>query len=354
MSVRIIFLEEFGKAFVPKKFIPNLRKYFRKGGYSEVPYKFFGLLFYISAALTTFIFISYLIPRLEASSLLKTYSNSIIGVFIQFVFSTISWFFVQLFFVTLFILLIYFYVDLSIYQRTKRMEEQLPDFLQVLSSNLKGGMTFENALWAAIKPRFDVLGAEMARASKRVMTGSDIADALNELSEKYDSLMLRRTVDLMISEVESGGNVANLIDRIVDNLKQTKELKDEMSASAIAYVIFISIIVVIISPLLFALSFNLLVITLNFIGKIATATTGASSLPFNITQTSINPDDFKIFSVLAITIIALFSSMIVSIVEKGDIKGGLKYIPIYVLGSAFFYFIFMKILKIFLGGISFS
>ncbi|MBI2652443.1 type II secretion system F family protein [Candidatus Woesearchaeota archaeon] len=341
MALKIIFLEEFGKAFVPKNFRPNLRRYMLKADFDEVPYKFFGLLFYVTALMTTLIFIIFVYPYLKVK-----YESFGVGVL-----SFLSWFLIQLFFATLFILLVYFYLDLKIYYRTKKMEEQLPDFLQVLSANLKGGMTFERALWSAVKPRFNVLGSEMAKASKKVMTGYEVGRALTELADKYDSLMLRRTVDLIISELESGGNVAELIDRLVDNLKETKALKDEMSAAAIAYVIFISVIVVVISPLLFALSFNLLILIINFIGKLSVATQKAATLPFVFSKVSINPQDFRMFSVAAIFVISLFSSLIVSIVEKGDMKGGLKYIPIYVFGSISLYFLFMKILGALFGGI---
>ncbi len=339
MALKIIFLEEFGKAFVPKKFIPILRKYLLKAGFNEVPYRFFGMLFYFSAIITTLIFITFIFPYLKRFSPFEIY-----------VFSFVGWFAIQLFFATLFILLIYFYLDLKIYFRTKKMEEELPDFLQVLSANLKGGMTFEKALWAAVKPRFSILGSEVAKASKKVMTGYELGKALTELSDKYDSLMLRRTVDLLISEAESGGNVTGLIDRIVDNLKETKELKDEMSAAAIAYIIFISVIVVVISPLLFALSFQLLLLILNFVTKLSFATQRVSSLPFVFSKVNVNPADFRTFSLVAIFVISLFSSLIVSIVEKGDMKGGLKYIPIYIFGSMALYLFFMNLLgKLFTG-----
>ena len=340
MALKVIFLEEFGKAFVPKKIIPNLRKYLLKAGFNEVPYKFFGALFYISALITTLIFITLIYPYLKGFSLFEIYIYSFLG-----------WSLVQLFFATLFTLLVYFYLDLKIYFRTRKMEEQLPDFLQVLSANLKGGMTFERALWAAVKPRFNVLGSEMAKASKKVMTGYEISKALTELADKYDSLMLRRTVDLMISEVESGGNVANLIDRLVGNLKETKALKDEMSASAIAYVIFISVIVVVISPLLFALSFHLLILIVSFIGQLSSATQRVSALPFVFSKVNVDPEDFRLFSVMAIFVISFFSSLIVSIVEKGDMKGGVKYIPIYIFGAMALYTIFMKVLGALFSGI---
>ena len=71
-------------------------------------------------------------------------------------------------------LAVYFYVDLKIFNRTKQVEAVLPEFLNMVSENLKGGMAFENALWSSIKPEFGVLGDEMRLTAKKVITGQDI------------------------------------------------------------------------------------------------------------------------------------------------------------------------------------
>jgi pilus assembly protein TadC len=341
MAFKIIFLEEFGKAFVPKRAIPHLRLFLLKAGILNVPYKFFGGLFYLTALITAVIYLLYIYPFLLQYTQLVLLAAS-----------TIAWFIIQISLATFFILIIYFYVDLRIYLRTRKMEEMLPDFLQVVSSNLKGGLTFERSLLNAIKPRFSILANEMAEVSKKVMTGHDVSKALSELGQKYDSPMLKRTIDLMISELKSGGQVANLIDKIVENIKELKVLKEEISASAVAYSIFIAAIVIVISPLLFSLSFHLLTIVLSFISKLTVVTGRAGSLPFSISEVGINPDDFKYFSIMAITTISFFSSLMVSIVEKGNIKSGLKYIPIFLLGSLTLYFIFMKVLGLVFSGIA--
>ena len=340
MAFKIIFLEEFGKAFVPKRAIPHLRLFLLKAGILSVPYKFFGGLFYLTALITAVIYLLYIYPFLLQYTQLVLLAAS-----------TIAWFIIQISLATFFILIIYFYVDLRIYLRTRKMEEMLPDFLQVVSSNLKGGLTFERSLLNAIKPRFSILANEMAEVSKKVMTGHDVSKALSELGQKYDSPMLKRTIDLMISELKSGGQVANLIDRIVENIKELKVLKEEISASAVAYSIFIAAIVIVISPLLFSLSFHLLIIVLSFISQLTIATGKAEALPFSISEVIIKPDDFKFFSIMAITTISFFSSLMVSIVEKGNIKSGLKYIPIFLLSSLTLYFIFMKVLGLVFSGI---
>src|SRR3989344_1045470 len=338
---KLIFLEEFGKAFVPKRATPYLREYLLKAGISNVPYRFFGLLFYITTAITGLLYITFVYPYLLQFSQL-----------VLLLASTIIWFSVQISLAAFFILLIYFYIDLKIYKRTRKMEEMLPDFMQVVSSNLKGGLSFENALWGAIKPRFSILASEMAEVSKKVMTGYSVTQALTELGQKYNSPMLRRSIDLMITEFESGGNISDLIDRIVRNFKETKSIKEEISASAVTYTIFISAIVIVISPLLFALSYHLLIMIMGFVAKLAVATSRTGSLPFSVSQISADPEDFRIFSTAAILIIAFFSSLIVSIVEKGNIKSGIKYIPIFMIGSVAMYYLFLNILSLVFGSVT--
>jgi len=328
-------LEEFGKAFVPSRAIPYVRRYIQTAGINIVPYKFFGALFYLTAIITGILYISFIYP------VLARYPQ-----YIMLAGSMALWFVMQMALAAIIFMITYFYLDLRIYKRTKKIEDSLPEFLQIVSSNLKGGMSFENALFGAIKPRFDVLAKEMEEVSKKVMTGFDISLALREFSQKYNSPMLNRSIDLMISEVESGGHVTSLIDKIVDMLKETKILKQEISASVITYTIFISVIVMVISPLLFALSYHLLLMILNFVGKLSTAGAQADTFLFSVNTVTVNPVHFRYFSMFALGTIALFSSMIVSIVEKGNVKSGLKYIPLFISGTFIFYFIFMKVLAV--------
>ena len=342
MAFRIIFLDEFGKAFVPKRAIPHLRLFLLKAGILNVPYRFFGALFYLTALITGIIYLIAIYPFLLQYP-----------AFVLLIASAVAWFIIQISLATFFILLVYFYVDLLIYKRTKKMEDMLPDFLQVVASNLKGGLSFEKALLGAIKPRFTILASEMAEVSKKVMTGHDVNKALYELGQKYDSPMLKRAIDLMMGELESGGQIASLIDKIVANIKETKVLKEEISASAVAYIIFMSAIVIIIAPLLFALSYNLLTVILSFISKLSITTARGGALPFSVSEVVIDPNSFKYFSIAALSVISFFSSLIVSIVEKGNIKSGLKYIPIFLFGSLAFYFVFLKILSLVFSGLTF-
>ncbi|MFA6889302.1 MAG: type II secretion system F family protein [Candidatus Woesearchaeota archaeon] len=333
---QIIFVHEFGKAFIPESLRPRLRSYLLKAGISEVPYGFFGILFYITYLLT---FLIYFFGFWGTISQQPGY--------LVFIYAFLTWVIIPMCFIGFFMLCMYFYLDVVIFNRTRKMEEVLPDFLQEVSSNLKGGLAFEKSLWVAIKPRFGILANEIALAAKKVMTGTDVDVSLNEFANKYNSPMLKRSMELIVSEIQSGGKVADIIDRVVDNLKKTKALKDEMTASVLTYIIFIGAIVIFISPMLFALAYNLLIV----ISKVAallttTAATGAPGLLSNVGNINVNKDDFVWFSRIALGVIALFSSMIVSIIEKGNIQSGVKYIPLFIVSTEVVYIIAMKVMTL--------
>lgn len=340
------FLAKFGKAFVPETLFgkpvrAKLRKYLLTAGYAEVPYHFFGILFFLTAVITYFIFIPFVYPLLQ-------------GQFFLFVFilSFLCWAIIQIAAIAVIVMSISFYLNIKIYKRTKEIESKLADFLVLVSTNLKGGLSLEQSMWASIRPEFGLLAEEMTIVSKRVMTGNDLNEALDEFVNKYSSPTLKRNLGLIIGEVESGGKIVVVIDKVIESLKKTKSLHDEMTASTVSYMIFIGAVVVVIAPALFALAFQLLQIILGFTQSLGSSLSGVGtmSVPLNF-DTQIDVNNFVRFSVMALATIGICSSMIISIIEKGDIKGGIKYIPLFTITSIVLYFIFLWALSSVFGNI---
>ncbi len=315
----------FGKAFIPKKIAPSIKGQFLKTGHNEVPYTLFGMLFFATFIVTYAIYFYQIFNSIKALNPL---------LFLLYTFLT--WTIVPLGLSVLIMLSIYFYLDLKIYSRTKDMEDKLPDYLTYVSTNLKGGMSFESSLWSAIKPEFGLLATEMGLISKKVMTGSELVDSLTEFAKKYPSPIIRRAMNLIISEIQSGGKISKLMDKVIEDLKKTKLLKQEMAASTLTYVIFISAIIIVISPVLFALSYQLLDMMLKFMGRFAGLQIANMPMSFS-SETAIDPMDFKRFSFFAISMTSIFASIILSIIQKGDFRSGIKYIPIFLASSIFMY-----------------
>lgn len=336
--MNIVFLEEFGRAFIPKSVRPKIRSYMWKAGLRDVPYNFFGALFYASVLITGIIYITQIFPRINDLST------------VLFALTTfLSWIAVQLTILAIAIACIYGYLNVIIFNRTKEIEDILQDFLRYVSENLKGGMSFDKALWEAIKPRFGILADEIRLVAKKSITGEDLETALGEFTDKYDSPTVKRTFNIIIEGLKGGAPIAELIDRLEQNIRETRELKEEINANNITFILFLTFIIVIIAPALFGLSYNLLVILGNIGEKLAFAG-GNTDLPIAIGEINVQPGQFASFSMYALAIIAIFSTMIISIIRKGNIKQGLILIPAYVAASVIMYLIFRAIFYALFGG----
>ena len=213
MNLKIIYLEEFGKAFLPKRIRPHLRSYFLKAGYAEVPYRLFGAIFYCALIVTFLAYLLIIYPLIQAS------------LPVLFMITLASWIVLPLALVAFFGFCFYIYLDQIIFNRMNKVESVLQDFLRFVVENLKGGMSFEKALWSAIRPEFGILAGEVRLAAKKVMTGQDIDEALSEFTSKYDSPTVKRTFDLICEGLKGGGSISDLIEHLIANIEQTKELK---------------------------------------------------------------------------------------------------------------------------------
>jgi pilus assembly protein TadC len=252
------------------------------------------------------------------------------------------------FIVLLFILWVLFYIviDLKIFKRKVDIEDVLPDYLQLTASNIKAGMTIDRALWYAVRPRFGVLAREIETVAKETMRGEDLKTALQIFADKYDSVLLKRSISLMIEGLEAGGEIGNLLNKIAINIQENKIMKKEMAANVTTYIIFISFATVAAAPLLFALSGVLIKVistlgsTLGGIGSAAAGTGFALSF----SGSGIRYNDFRIFAIISLLITSFFSAMIIATIKRGSAKLGFKYIPIFMVITVILFLIADKVL----------
>jgi Flp pilus assembly protein TadB len=236
-------------------------------------------------------------------------------------------------------LVVFLYLDIKMYQHVKEIEESLPDFLQLASANISAGMTVDRALWYAVRSKFGILAVEMENVAKATIAGEDLEKALVQLGQKYDSRILKETMNLIVEGIQSGGEMANLLNKLSSNIKETQLMRKEISASVTTYAIFIGVATVLAAPILFALSTQLLIIIQKIFGSIhIEQSAGVSGLfSFNFSGESISIADFKRFAILVLVISSFFSASIISVIRKGSVKDGLKTIPLFIIVSILLY-----------------
>jgi Flp pilus assembly protein TadB len=248
-------------------------------------------------------------------------------------------------------LLFFILMDIRIYKNKKMgIENVLADFLQLTSANVRAGMPIDQALWYAVRPQFGILAKEIETVAKETMSGIDLDVALRRFSDKYDSLMLRRSVNLLIEGINAGGEIGGLLNKVATDIEESKIMKKELSANVMTYVIFISFATIMAAPLLFALSSYLLVVVNGIMSKLDVSG-GNMNLPISISGEGLAIGDFRIFAVTCLIITSFFSSLIIATIRKGDVKAGMKYIPMFIGSTVILFIIFSAIIGKLFGGI---
>ncbi len=227
----------------------------------------------------------------------------------------------------------YFYIDMLKFNRTQKIESVLVDFLQLTSANIRAGMPIDQALWFAIRPRFGILAKEIEIVEKKTLTGEPLEKALMEFSDKYDSQLLKNSISLLIEGMKAGGEIGSLLNNIADNIKDSQIIKKEMAANVMTYVIFITFSTLMAAPFLMGLSYELLKVITHIGSQVSMnqMPQGVSGMTIGFGKQSIKPSDFKNFGMLVIGMTSGISAMIVTMIQKGNLKSGLKTILLFII-----------------------
>jgi Flp pilus assembly protein TadB len=229
-------------------------------------------------------------------------------------------------------LLFHLVLDLRIFERKVAIEEVLPDFLELTSANIRAGMPIDRALWFAVRPRFGVLAKEIEIVAKQTVSGEDLEKALENFAAKYDSAILKRSVNLLVEGLDAGGEIGDLLNKISINIKESQLLKKEMSANVTSYVIFIGFATMIAAPMLFGLSYQLLG-TIHAITSRIEMPSSSSTMGLTFGHVGISLADFRIFAYSSLLVTSFFSAILVATIKKGEIRAGIRYIPIFMITS---------------------
>ncbi|MEM0438120.1 MAG: type II secretion system F family protein [Candidatus Micrarchaeia archaeon] len=240
---------------------------------------------------------------------------------------------------------LYAYFLVQIDARKRELEAVLPDFLQLAAANVRAGLPVEQALWRAATPEFGILAKEVQIAMKRTFSGESISDSLTYLSNRFNSKYLQRTVSVLKFGIASGGEIGEILERTAADLRRMQIMYKEASSSMLMYVIFISFAAIVGAPILFAVSSKLI----GTLGAVWANVPEVSQGGFGIIGFSppqITADDFKLFSILAITITSVFASFILAVIQTGSARNGLKILPFFLIAALGVLFIVMAALDL--------
>ncbi len=339
---------EFGKLIIPVKIYNfNYKKEIEKL-YEKLYFDNLNYLIIINLFFGSFLF-SFGLYILIYPQIYFFLSSYILYNFIyKYLILLITGFILNLIIYYFFLLIYLFYNDSKFKKIELEIEKDLPEFIDNLVSNLKGGISLEKALLKSVRIEQKALFNEVSLINEKIIIGKNVNEALHEFSERFNSPIIKRTFFLIEEGISGGGNLAKPLERISNNLKRIYELDNEIKASSGGFAMVIKIISIIVGPILFALALTLL----TFIGQLFSLLSRSNSNFLSVSQI---PPEFAeyliVFSYSMIILITLFSSLIISQIKNEKTYEAMKYIPIYVIISIILFNIVSGLLLDFFSGI---
>lgn len=218
------------------------------------------------------------------------------------------------------------------FQRRVEIEGEFPQFLRDILEGARAGMSLPQAVQSVGDNGYGAMGPEIEKMEARLDWGVPFSEVMVQFAESSGSSMIRRSVDTIIQAYESGGNIEDVLDSVVDNIRSIQELQQERESQLygelvtgyIVYFIFIGILIGLTTYLLPSLSQ-----ASSAIGSEGSRTAGfgggllseGGNLARNI---QIYRGWFKNLAYIQ----AVFSGLIVGKLTEGSLRAGIKHVAI--------------------------
>jgi tight adherence protein B len=115
-------------------------------------------------------------------------------------------------------------------QRQNKLGQQLPDVLELMSRVLRAGQTAPQALNAVADEFRDPVGTEFGLCYEQQNLGLSLDLALRQMAQRTGLMELKIMVLAMLVQRQTGGNLAELLNKLAKVMRQRMEMKGMIRA----------------------------------------------------------------------------------------------------------------------------
>ena len=248
--------------------------------------------------------------------------------------------------------ILYQYIVLKIEDRRVQVDRVLPDYLQLAAANVRAGMQLDRAMWYAAKPEFGILSKEMELSSRRVFGGETLNEALKKMSERFKSRYLARTVELIKEGMESGGEVAGILEKTATDLRNLQLMQKEVGASMIMYSIFIGFSAAMGAPFLYTVSIKLIDLFEKMWSFRPYAGATSQFVQLQPVSPGLTTAEFSLFALSLVIVTGFIASMIIAVIQTGRKSNFIRYILPFLAVSLFVFYAGRYIIDSLFGSVS--
>ncbi len=112
-------------------------------------------------------------------------------------------------------------------KRKGQVEDALPDALHHMSVAIKTGLVLESVIAEIGEADYGALSEEFAQVVLEVKRGRTLRDAFMNFAVRSESKDIIRAINLLLEGIESGGPISDVLDEVSEDMKSTKEIKQD-------------------------------------------------------------------------------------------------------------------------------
>ncbi|MDI6847685.1 MAG: type II secretion system F family protein [Candidatus Bathyarchaeia archaeon] len=199
------------------------------------------------------------------------------------------------------------YVD---YRWRKAVDEHLPDLFRSIVQAQETGMTLPQALEEASRRDYGPLTAELKKMTAQISWGLPFEEALLSLERRVNTVLMQRTVPMVIEASRSGGHVERVFDPMGKFIQTTLLLDKERRNQTRPYIAIIYVA-------FFVFLFTIILLFKSFFA-------GIENLPI-LRSAVIAPEEMQRMFFHMTTIQAFFGGLVAGKMGEGTINAGLKH-----------------------------
>lgn len=184
-----------------------------------------------------------------------------------------------------------------------------------MSTSLRAGSTVEAALKEVASAGYGPISIDLRSMLRQINEGKTFEDAFIGFGKKTESLIVQRSINVIVSAKRTGGGLVEALSSISDDMRENLRLHKERRAKTMVQVLFIIIASNFVAPFIFGLVAGIIL----FLAQIAGGETPAlfETLIFY----------FKGYLIIS----ALFSALAASLIREGNVTKTVIYAPLLLL-----------------------
>lgn len=196
------------------------------------------------------------------------------------------------------------------YKWRKAVDEHLPDLFRSIVQAQETGMTLPQAIEEASKRDYGPLTEELKKMTTQMSWGMSFEESLLNLGKRVNTVLVQRTVPMIIEASRSGGQVEKVFDPLGKFVQTTLLLDKERRTQTRPYIAIIYVA-------FFVFIFTIILLFRSFFGSMQ----GLSMLATAV----MSPAEIQRMFFHMTSIQAFFSGLVAGKMGDGTVRAGLKH-----------------------------